>query len=200
MQLETLKKTNTDFFNEVKEYKTLKQELNELGGLDAIREKIKESSQEVQITKKQENELSFYKEQLEKQQSELDRFKSEVRNEKLENILRGACDKAKAKYELLKHVLKERISVDDKLSIEVKDANFDPLLVEGRVGTLDDLIESFREDSTFGVAFEKPVTTGSGARNSKTGGLSKSWDEMSLEERMQKAISDPSYVKRKLRA
>lgn len=75
---------------------------------------------------------------------------------------------------LLPHVLPHVrvIEIDDDFTIQVVDAKGNPRIADGQATpmTIDQLVEAFKADETFGAAFAAPAAAGSGARGSGGGG------------------------------
>ena len=149
---------------EKKALETQLKEVNDLGGVEALKQVpvIKED-----VSKKTKAEES-YAEQVKTLQKQLDDMKSQNVNSKLAERLSREIREAKGAPELLEHHVKSRIlhKLDDNgnLQVTVLDKNGVEMFVNGKEASVSDLLNEFKGNPTYQRAFEAPQLGGGGTK------------------------------------
>ena len=201
-----MKMQNQDLLRDLNKLKELRNAVNELGGIDALKELVNQTKQVKEEVADKTNDLSFYKTELQKTQQDLQSFKQGLRDEKLNNILQSELTKQGGKFELLESVVKSRLEITgdhNQLGFTIRDKQGNPMLTEdGNQASIEDLLTELKNDPVYGCAFERPTITGSGAQNASavTGAMTyEKWQSMGLGERNTYAIKHPTTARKFLK-
>lgn len=172
--LEQLKQSNESLLNKnrelLDELKQIKNTVNDLGGLDTVKEVVTKSQEQQRQEMEQENSLdqlkSHYQEEIEKANRKNQELINSMVDSTVEQQLKSAVSKAKGSYSLLEHKLKNQVEgvfEDGKVKLTVKDSNGMPLMVDGKEAGLTDLVEQFKANEEYSRAFDiNQGITGSG--------------------------------------
>lgn len=174
-ELAALKNKNQELLNDLAKLKQFRNSIDELGGLDQIKEMVKakkesqvkalEDSGDINAIKRQ------YQEEISSLHAKIEKFNQERVETKVTEKLRVAVEAAGGTWELLAPAVKRQIRtdvIDDDIAIEVLDDSGHTWIKEGRDARIEDLVEKLRIDPIYGRAFDKTVVrTGSGATSSK---------------------------------
>ena len=162
-ELERLRNHNKELLNDLASLKQIKSSIDELGGIEQIKN-IFESSEELknrvaEASTNVETVRTQLSKKLEEKDKALQAFKNRVLDSRVNETLKSAVTKAGGIWDLLDTKVKSRVKYEyndetDELKVNVLDAEGKPALKEGNPYTLDDLVGEFKQNETFGRAFE----------------------------------------------
>lgn len=165
----SLQSKNQELLNELK---TLKGSLEEFGGLDNIKNVLKELENKKLDKARSEGDLkgieTKYMEQLSAKDKELQTLRNTIVEKEIKSLVSSALAKYKAS-ELLEPFIKQRIrgGFQDGVVIEFVNEDGAPMLTsKGTKASIDDLIEEFRQNERFKPLFPAPKKSGSGTDSS----------------------------------
>lgn len=166
-------------------HKALSDQIKEIGGLDAAREAVskiqkleaehREAQQKALMASGDVEKISkAYQTQLAEKDNELTTFKQTLVKKELSSRVSDAIRKADGVPELLSDRLgarvQGRLGDDGSIELTVLNANGSPMLLsDGKSASLTDLVNEFRNDPVFGVAFKVNPKSGTGGKTA-TGG------------------------------
>lgn len=163
-----LKRSKDELLGEKKELARQLKEVNDLGGLDALKEvpKVKE-----EVAKKTTEEQT-YADQVKALQKQLTDMRQQDTNAKLQARIHDDIRELKGAPELLESHVKSRIkhemADDGSLKVTVLDKNGVPMFVDGKEAGIKDLLNEFKGHQTLSRAFDAPQLNGAGSKPSAT--------------------------------
>lgn len=168
---ESLLNKNKELLGDLSSLKDLKRTIEELGGLDTIKN-IFEERQSAERKKLEENNSvdqlkQHYTTELEKERKEKSQLIQGIIDQRVETELKSAVTKEKGSYDLLEHKLRKHIDAqyeNGRVTLRVLDENGMPKLVDGKEAGLSDLVREYKENEVFARAFDGAANIqGSGA-------------------------------------
>lgn len=165
---DSLVSKNQELLNELKQ---LKATVNDMGGLDSLKQIVATNTQQKQEQLEKENSLDALKAHYDEQIGLANKKNDELTNSIVQNTidaqLKSAVTKAKGSYTLLEHQLKTQVQGvydNGQVKLSVNDKNGMPLMVDGKEATLTDLVNAYKTNEEFARAFDvSQGITGSGA-------------------------------------
>lgn len=153
-----------------------KKDINDLGGLDAIKAKLVAHAEAEKAVKSKNDDESAkskdakaWQEKLDAANAKIAQYEQERINAKVTSQLSKALGEDADVIDVLEPFLLKRIKTetDDRGEIQIKvlSANGGPLLTDKGEGTLKDLVSQFRDDPKFAPLFKASNKSGSGARS-----------------------------------
>jgi hypothetical protein len=188
-ELSSLKNKNTELLSDLAKLKQYRNSIDELGGLDHIREIIKSKKEKQEKALEESGDLVAIKRQYQDEiaslQAKVEKFNNEKLQSRIDEKLRGVVESSGGAWELVSPVMKKFIKTevyDDDIVYQVLDDSGHSLIKEGRDAKIEDLVDKLRNDPLYGRAFERSSTkTGSGAIGSKRKPESNPWLKESLD-------------------
>lgn len=186
---EAILSKNKELLAEMADLKALRKQLDELGGLDRVKQLEDERREQAQKALEASGNVDSIKEHysnlLKQEQERASALTSQIVNSHIDTQLRSAVSKEKGSYALLEHQLKSRIKgeyVEGKVKVNILATDGSPMLLsDGREATFTDLVKEYKSAEEFSRAFEAPVSSGSGATNGSGVNFSNP-DKMTLDE------------------
>jgi hypothetical protein len=165
---ESLLNKNQELLNELKQ---IKSQVNELGGLDTVKQAVKTQKQLEQEALEKESNVeqlkNHFNEQIRLANEKNETLVKGIVDTKVETLLKTAVTQAKGSYALLEPQLKKHIDAsyeDGQVKVTVKDSAGMPMMIDGREASINDLIDYTRKQEEYSRAFDNtPAMSGSGA-------------------------------------
>lgn len=180
-ELEALKKKNKELLDDLAPLKALKKTLDELGGVDAIKSAIEESSElKTKLTEKS-TDVDTVRNQLTGKltaaEKKAEALKSRIANTKVESKLKELAKEHGATWEFIEGRVKSRVKYEyndetDALTLKVLGADGQPLMKDGKEAELSSIFDELKADDVFKKAFEVN-TARSGTGSAPSGNASK---------------------------
>jgi len=173
-ELEQLQTSNDSLLNKnselLNELKQVKASLNELGGLDQLKELVRTTQANKQAKLEEDNSLeelkAHFDEQITAANTKNEQLVDGIVQNQIDTQLRSAVTKAKGSYTLLEHQLKNQVNgeyIDGKVKLTINDSNGMPMMTEGKDASLTDLVDTFKTNDDFARAFDATANiSGSG--------------------------------------
>lgn len=187
--------------NKFKDYEDI--DPDEYRNLKSEKEKLEEERlrKEGEFEKLFEKEKSNWQKQLTTKDEYSNKLKNTVEQLLRDNKLQEAISKHEGNVKLLAPHMRDRVKVvekDNRFDVEIVDDKGQPLLdSKGNPATFDDLVNEFKNNEDFKVAFAGPKSSGSGQFNAvNIGGNAKKFSEMTLTEKTTLKKTNPDlYAK-----
>lgn len=198
-----------DLLADLTKAKAVKAEVESLGGLDTVKERLAEiERQKTEAERRKEKNAiengrveelqKIHAEALAKRDAQNQKLRDSIAKKEVQNVLLKEITAADGIPEILTALLADKVSgtVDDdgNFVLEVKGFDGSTMNKDGKNLSVSDLVSSIKENPVYGGAFKASVGAGSGAKTTGTSAVKNPWIDGTVDERVKISQENPALA------